>query len=77
MTDDEELARKYAHSIGPCDFGSTEAIKVFATVLRQVRADEREACALTAENVSKGEDERVRTACCYKIAKAIREKGGK
>jgi hypothetical protein len=77
MTDEDNkaLARRYAHSIGPCDFGSTEAIKVFAEALRQVRADEREANANLSEEFG-------RTSCHPPvgivgkyIAKAIRERG--
>lgn len=33
----EQIARKYAHSIQPCDFGSTVAIKIFAKVITEER----------------------------------------
>lgn len=35
--EDLKKAREIAHSIPPCDFGSTEAIKVFAQALRDER----------------------------------------
>lgn len=44
------LARQYAHSVGPMDFGSTEAIRIFALALARYRVEvlEKERAAIIA-----------------------------
>lgn len=52
---DLERAREIAHSIPPCDFGSTEAIKLFAEALSTVRRESYERAEELMRKYSSGE----------------------
>ena len=74
---EEEIARETAHSIQPCDFGSTEAIKVFASALHSYGERVREECAMIAENGRFLHDEAPDAKFGKACAKAIRRSGKK